>query len=96
MAESFFAILECELIDRVTMRDTREAGRELLSFIDDWYNAHRRHSSIDYLSPMEYERRHHESHHAKTPLVDNPEGRDTAMPRTSLSQLEENNLKRKP
>ena len=77
MAESFFATLECELIDRVTMRDAREAKRELFSFIEGWYNPHRRHSSIDYLSPVEYERRYHDSHHAKMPLVDNPRGRDT-------------------
>ena len=78
MAESFFATLECELIDRTTMRDAREAKRELFEFIEGWYNPHRRHSSIDYLSPANYERRYHESHHAQTPLVDNPRGLDTA------------------
>ncbi len=80
MAESFFATLECELIDRVTMRDAREAKRELFSFLEGWYNPHRRHGSFDYLSPVEYERRYHDSHHAKIPLVDSPRGRDTIKP----------------
>lgn len=61
MAESFFATLECELIDRVKMPDTETAKRELFSFIEGWYNPHRRHSSIGYLSPAEFERRYHES-----------------------------------
>ena len=72
MAESFFATLECELIDRVTMRDPGEAKRELFGFIEGWYNPHRRHSSIDYLSPANYERRYHESQHEHTPLVGIP------------------------
>jgi putative transposase len=77
MAESFFATLECELIDRVTMRNAREAAQELFSFIEGWYNPHRRHSSIDYLSPAEYERRYHARQHENTPLVDNPTVHDT-------------------
>ncbi len=90
MAESFFATLKCELIDRVTMRDAREAKQELFSFIEGWYNPHRRHSSIDYFSPVEYERRYHDSHHAKTPLVDNPRGHDATKPtHQSLSPLGE-------
>ncbi len=77
MAESFFATLECELLDRVKMRNPREAMRELFDFIEGWYNPHRRHSSIDYLSPADYERRYHESQHPKAPLVDHPRVRDT-------------------
>ncbi len=61
MAESFFATLECELLDRVKMRNPREAMQQVFSFIEGWYNPHRRHSSIGYLSPAEYERRYHES-----------------------------------
>ena len=78
MAESFFATLECELIDRVTMRNPGQAKRELFAFIEGWYNPHRRHSSIDYLSPAGYERRYHESPCAKTRLVDHPKVRNTA------------------
>lgn len=59
LCESFFATLECELLDRVTFRTRAEARRGVFEFIEGWYNTHRRHSSLDYLSPMEYERRHY-------------------------------------
>lgn len=58
MAESFFATLECELIDRRTFRTHAEARMAVFSFIEGWYNPRRRHSALGYLSPMEFERRH--------------------------------------
>jgi putative transposase len=57
MAESFFATLECELIDRQSWRTRVEARTEVFSFIEGWYNPHRRHSALGYLSPAAYERR---------------------------------------
>ena len=58
MCESFFATLECELLDRYTFHTIEEARRSVFEFIEGWYNTHRRHSSLDYLSPIEYERAH--------------------------------------
>jgi putative transposase len=58
MAESFFATLECELLDRTRFRDHDEARIALFDFIEGWYNTHRRHSSIDYNSPAHFERLH--------------------------------------
>jgi len=58
MCESFFATLECELLDRVSFRTPAEARLAVFDFIEGWYNPRRRHSSLDYLSPMVYERRH--------------------------------------
>ena len=84
MAESFFATLECELIDRVTMRNPTEGMREVFSFIEGWYNPHRRHSSLGYLSPMEYERRHHEALDTIPMLYVNPLIK-TSQPPTVLS-----------
>jgi len=56
MCESFFATLECELLDRVTLH-TPAAGRlAVFDFIEGWYNPTRRHSGLDYLSPLEFER----------------------------------------
>ena len=72
MAESFFATLECELIERVTMRKPAEGMREVFSFIEGWYNPHRRHSSLGYLSPIEYERCYHEALDATPVLLVNP------------------------
>jgi len=58
MCESFFATLECELIDRRRFRTQDEARREIFQFIEGWYNPHRRHSGIDYQSPINFERRY--------------------------------------
>jgi putative transposase len=57
MCESFFATLECELLDRNRFETQAEAKMAILDFIEGWYNPHRRHSSIGYLSPVNYERR---------------------------------------
>jgi putative transposase len=57
MCESFFATLECELLDRERFRNQVEARMAIFAFIEGWYNSHRRHSSLTYLSPMEFERR---------------------------------------
>jgi putative transposase len=59
MCESFFATLECELIERRAFRTHAEARRAIFEFIEGWYNPHRRHSSLGYDSPVDYERRHH-------------------------------------
>ena len=57
MAESFFATLECELIDRSVWRNRNEARRAVFEYIEGFYNQRRRHSSLGYLSPVEFERR---------------------------------------
>jgi len=62
MCESFFATLECELLDRTSFRTPTEARLAVFQFIEGWYNPHRRHSAIDYLSPNRYE-----ALHARTP-----------------------------
>jgi putative transposase len=55
MAESFFASLECELIDRKSWQTKTEARLALFTWIEAWYNPRRRHSALQYLSPMNYE-----------------------------------------
>jgi putative transposase len=57
MCESFFATLECELIDRRRFHSQAEARMAVFTFIEGWYNPRRRHSALDYLSPVDYERR---------------------------------------
>lgn len=56
MAEAFFASLETELIDRTLWSTRDEALRDVLDWID-FYNGTRLHSSIGYVSPIEFERR---------------------------------------
>ena len=55
MCESFFATLECELLDRRHFKTQLEARMAIFEFIEGWYNPHRRHSALDYLSPIDYE-----------------------------------------
>ena len=56
MAESFFATLECELLDRHRFATQAEARRAIFESIEGWYNPHRRHSRIGYRSSAHFER----------------------------------------
>lgn len=58
MAESFFATLECELIDRRSFRNRDEARRAIFRFIEGWYNPSRRHSAIGNQSPAKFEQQY--------------------------------------
>jgi len=58
MCESFFATLECELLDREPLRTRKQAHEAIFDFIEAWYNTRRRHSSIGYLSPAAFEAQH--------------------------------------
>jgi len=55
MAESFFATLECELLDRARFKNQAEARMAVFEFIEGFYNPRRRHSSLGYLSPIKFE-----------------------------------------
>jgi transposase InsO family protein len=55
VAESFFATLEWELIARRDWRSPAEARQDIFEYIETWYNRRRRHSSLDYRSPAQYE-----------------------------------------
>ena len=57
MAESFFASLECELLERKTFQTKTEARLAVFTWIEGWYNVRRRHSALGYLSPVNYEAR---------------------------------------
>ncbi len=58
MCESFFATLECALIDRYRLRIPAESETAVFEFIEGWYNSRRRHSALDMMSPIEYEASH--------------------------------------
>jgi len=55
VAESFFATLECELINRRHFPNHGQAKQALFAFIEGWYNPSRRHSALDYRSPKAHE-----------------------------------------
>jgi putative transposase len=53
--ESFFSRLKVELIYAENYRSVEEASASIFEYIELFYNKVRRHSSIGYLSPNEYE-----------------------------------------
>jgi len=58
MAESFFASLETELIDRTVWRDHHQARVDVFDWLEVFYDRVRRHSALGYLAPAEYEDRY--------------------------------------
>jgi putative transposase len=74
MAESFFATLECELLDRRRFKSQAEARMAVFEFIEGWYNPHRRHSALDYLSPVNYERSHSQETAFRSPTPSTESG----------------------
>ena len=89
MCESFFATLECELLARCRFRTQAEARSAVFAFVEGFYNPRRRHSSIGYLSPIDYEHRHqaagdpdaHQPAVVLAAVTDKPSGR----PRTGVA-----------
>jgi len=55
VAESFFSTLEFELLMKNDWHTRAEARRAIFRYIETWYNPRRRHSTLGYLSPAEYE-----------------------------------------
>ena len=54
-AEAFFASLKRELVHQRRFATRAEARREIIRWIEGWYNARRLHSTLDYLTPIEKE-----------------------------------------
>jgi len=55
--ESFFGTLKQELINRCRFVTRQQARQQVFEYIEAWYNRQRRHSSLGYISPVEFERR---------------------------------------
>jgi putative transposase len=58
VAESFFATLECELLDRYPWPTRAGLRTAIFDFIEVFYNRQRRHSTLDYATPVSYEHHH--------------------------------------
>ena len=58
LCESFFATVECELLDQHQFESPTEAKRHVFDFLEGWYNLHRRHSALGQISPAAFEERH--------------------------------------
>jgi len=55
VAESFFATLKTELVHRRRFQTRAEAREAIFDFVEVFYNRHRRHSTLGYVSPIEFE-----------------------------------------
>ncbi len=62
VAESFFATLKKELVHRQSWPSRRDLSSAVFNYIEAFYNRHRRHSTLGYLSPEEYEREDNHNH----------------------------------
>jgi putative transposase len=59
VAESFFATLKTELLHRQAWTTRQQARTAVFEYIEAFYNRQRRHSTLGYLTPAEFEHRYH-------------------------------------
>jgi putative transposase len=78
LAESFFASLEGELIERNSFQSKAQARMAVFTWIEGWYNPRRRHSGLGYLSPLNFER----SKQALFDVVQDANVHEQTMPET--------------
>ena len=64
MAESFMSTIKTELVRQRSWRTRDQARLAVFRYIESFYNPLRRHSSLQMLSPDEYERRYLENNAA--------------------------------
>ena len=69
MAESFFASLECELIDRRSWKSYAEARRAIFTWIEGWYNPRRRHKGLGQKSPINFEKELQDKANITVPVI---------------------------
>ena len=85
LCESFFATLECELLDRSSFRNPNEARLAVFDFIEGFYNTRRRHSALGQVSPVVFERTN-EATHAAFPWDSRPpEAHASGSPAQAMS-----------
>jgi putative transposase len=65
MCESFFASLECELLERQRFATQAEARMAVFDYIEGFYNPRRRHSSLGQIAPANFERLHRDAARAE-------------------------------
>ena len=55
MMESFWSSMQIELLDRKRWKTRVELSNAMFDYIEIFYNRQRRHSQLDYVSPIEFE-----------------------------------------
>jgi transposase InsO family protein len=56
MMESFWSTMQIELLDRQRWKTRLELSNAIFEYIEDFYNRRCRHSQLEYVSPIEFER----------------------------------------
>jgi putative transposase len=92
MAESFFATLECELIARHSWKTHTEARLAIFTWIESWYNPHRRHSGLGQISPMNFEKKHAEKQRSHTQQKETQSDTNETNNTTSQTSAQEHGL----
>jgi putative transposase len=69
LVEAFFATLKSELASTQPWPTRQAARTAVFDYLECWYNPRRRHSALDYLSPIDYERRWQHEPAAQCPTV---------------------------
>jgi putative transposase len=67
MCESLIGTMKIEKLDRQSWRSVEDVRAAVFDWIERWYNRRRRHSSLGYLSPLEYESQHYDGHAISNP-----------------------------
>jgi len=67
MCESLIGTMKIELLKRQPWRTVEELRAAVFEWTETWYNPRCRHSSLDYLSPLEYESQHYDGHTITNP-----------------------------
>jgi putative transposase len=67
MCESLIGTMKIEKLDRQPWRSVEDVRAGVFDWIETWYNRRRRHSSLGYLSPLEYESQHYDGHTVTNP-----------------------------
>ena len=79
MAESFFASLECELLDRKVLKTRTQARLALFTYIEGWYNPRRRHGALGQILPANFEIKHADQFKQHRSIVDLPKDKDIEL-----------------
>ncbi|MEZ5098633.1 MAG: IS3 family transposase [Thermoleophilia bacterium] len=67
MCESLIGTMKIEKLNRQAWRSIDDVRHAVFEWIETWYNRRRRHSTLGYLSPLEYESQHHDGHPINNP-----------------------------
>ncbi len=67
MCESLIGTMKIEKLNRQPWRSVEDVRATVFEWIETWYNRRRRHSSLGYLSPLEFESQHYDGHPITNP-----------------------------